>query len=139
MADKLDAGIGSGDVPESLEFYFSGVNEDFFRAVRMLAPNPTNSNFIDFLATDFGSRLMRENKLSIHIETGDLYYKDLNTGESIYSFILSQQDESKKIINVNLHYGGSFEAYLAKVLAGIDSETDAWLDTLSKISSLQAQ
>ena len=60
-----------------------------------------------------------------------MYYKDLNTGESIYSFILSQQDESKKIINVNLPYGGSFEGNLAKVLAGIESETDARLDTLS--------
>ena len=93
LADKLDAGIDSGDVLELLEFYFSGQNERFFSVVRMLAPNPANLNFIDFLASDFGSRLMRENRLSIHIETGDLYYKDLNTGESIYSFILSQQDE----------------------------------------------
>ena len=92
LTDELDAGIDSGDVPESLEFYFGGVSEIFFSAVRMLAPNPANSNFIDFLASDFGSRLMRENRLSIHIETGDLYYKDLNIGESIESFILSQQD-----------------------------------------------
>ena len=38
---------------------------------------------------------------------------------------------NKKIINAKLHYGGSFENYLAKCLAGIDSETDARLDTLS--------
>ena len=38
---------------------------------------------------------------------------------------------NKKIINAKLHYGCSFENYLAKFLAGIDSETDARLDTLS--------
>ena len=93
LADEIDAGIDSGDVAESLEFFFGGVNENFSSAVKMLAPNPGNSSFIDFLATDFGSRLMREHKLSVHIETNYLYYKDLNTGESIYSFILCQQDK----------------------------------------------
>ena len=100
LADELNAGIDSGDVPKSLEFYFCGVKEKNFSAVRILAPNPANLNFIDILAGDFGSRLMREKALSIHIKTGDLYYKDLNKGESIYSFILSQQDESKKIMQI---------------------------------------
>ena len=40
---------------------------------------------------------MRQNRLGIHIETGNLYYDNMNTGESIYEFIISQQDETKKI------------------------------------------
>ena len=131
LVDELDAGIDSGDVPESLEFYFGGQNENFFSAATILAPNPANANFIDCLASDFGSRLMRENRLSIYIEAGDLYHKDLNTGESIYRFILSQRDELKKIINAQLYCGGLFENYLLEFLTGIDSETDARLDTLS--------
>ena len=42
LADEFDACIDSGDVPESLEFYFGGVNEYFFSAARMLATNPEN-------------------------------------------------------------------------------------------------
>ena len=42
LADEFDACIDSGDVPESLEFYFGGLNEYFFSAARMLATNPEN-------------------------------------------------------------------------------------------------
>ena len=36
-----------------------------------------------------------KNKLSIHIETGNIYYDNLNTNESIYNFILARKDDSK--------------------------------------------
>ena len=39
---------------------------------------------------------MSENKLSIHTETGNLYFDGMNTGESLYDFIINQQDETKK-------------------------------------------
>ena len=62
--------------------------------------------------TDFGSRLMKEDNLSIHVDTGDLYYKGVNTGESIYDFVLSQKDFSKKIVKEKLYYSRTFEQYL---------------------------
>ena len=46
--------------------------------------------------TDFGSRLMKENHLSIHIESGVLFYGHDNKGESIYDFVLAQSDSNKK-------------------------------------------
>ena len=56
----------------------------------------------------------------------------MNTGESIYEFIASQQEETKKIIiNANLHYRGSFEKYLKEYLAGIYADTDTCFDTLT--------
>ena len=55
----------------------------------------------------------------------------MNTAESLYEFITSQQNETKKIINANLYYGSSFENYLKKYLAGIDAETDARFDSLT--------
>ena len=63
--------------------------------------------------TDFGSRLMKENNLSIHIESGDLYYNATNTGESIYDFVLVRNDFSKKIVKEKLYYTGTFEDYLS--------------------------
>ena len=56
----------------------------------------------------------------------------MHTGESIYEFILSQQDDIKKIINSNLCYGSFFESYLREFLAGIDADTDARFDNLTK-------
>ena len=59
----------------------------------------------------------------------------MNTGESIYElyeiYILSQQDETKKIVDANLYYLDSFENYLKEYLAGIDADTDTRFDTLT--------
>ena len=63
--------------------------------------------------TDFGSRLMKENNFSIHIETGDLYYNGSNTGESIYNFLLAQNNSSQKIVMEKRYYAGTFEDYLS--------------------------
>ena len=81
--------------------------------------------------TDFGSRLMKENNLSIHVDTGDLYYNGVNTCEYIYDFVLSQKDFSKKIVKEKLYYSRTFEQYLCEFLEGFDAEADAKLDTLT--------
>ena len=99
--------------------------------VKDLKPDKETSFFIDFLMTDFGSRLMKENNLSIHVDTGDLYYNGVNTGEYIYDFVLSQKDFSKKIVKKKLYYSGTFEQYLSEFLEGFDAEADAKLDTLT--------
>ena len=39
---------------------------------------------------------MTNNSLSIHIESGDIFYDNLNTNENFYGFVLAQQDESKQ-------------------------------------------
>ena len=36
---------------------------------------------------------MTNNSLSIHIESGDFFYQNFNTGENFYNFILAQQDD----------------------------------------------
>ena len=128
--DKLVKEIDSGKVPEQLEFYFGGNNENFFTKLISLFPNSKNVDFLDFLASDFCAEIMRQNKLSIHIETDNLYYDNMNTCESIYEYILSQQAQTKKIVNSNLYYRSSFESYLREFLAGIDADTDARFYTL---------
>ena len=94
LADELDRGV----VPDILEFYFGGDNEKFFKAIIQFSPNSEKINFIDFLDSDYGSRLMHENNLSIHIESGNLYYNCLNTGESFYDFVLSQRVKCKALL-----------------------------------------
>ena len=126
--DKLVDKINNGKIPEQLEFYFGGENENLFAQLLSLSPTPANANFLDFLSSDFGAEIMRQN--DIHIETGNLYYDNMNTSESIYEFIVSQQDETQKI-NANLYYGSSFENYLKEHLAGIDADTDVRFDTLT--------
>ena len=94
--DTLTEQIDQGKLPQILEVYFGRESKNFLQRVKELKPNEETTFFIDFLMTDFGSRLMKENNLSIHVDTGDLYYNGVNTGESIYNFVLSQKDFSKK-------------------------------------------
>ena len=36
---------------------------------------------------------MTQNKLSIHVESGEIFYDNHNTGENFYNFLLSQQND----------------------------------------------
>ena len=42
--------------------------------------------------------------LSINIETGNIFYENYNTNESMYDFLLRQQDDTKKIIHTTITY-----------------------------------
>ena len=98
QVDALTDQIDQGQVPKILERYFGGANRNFLQKINSLKPNQETSFFTDFLMADFASRLMKENNLFIHIESGDLYYNGTNTVESIYDFVLAQNDFSKKIV-----------------------------------------
>ena len=75
---------------------------------------------------------MRENKLLIHIESGNVYFDNFNTNESIYDFLLWKQDFEKKLTNGDFSYGGVFSRYINEFLSGIDSEADNRFDLLTK-------
>ena len=70
--------------------------------------------FIEFLSTGFGSNIMKQNRLSIHINTGNLYYDGINTGEYLHDFIVSRKIITNKRIKQKLYYGGTFEQYLSE-------------------------
>ena len=52
--------------------------------------------FMQFLATDYGSQIMKQNRRSIHSSTSDLYYGSVNTNESLFDFIVLQKNRTKK-------------------------------------------
>ena len=101
-----------------------------------MSPNNETATFIDFLTSDYGTRIMGKNNLSIHIDSGNLYYNGRKTGESFHNFVISQNDTTKNIVNEKLYYGGSFEHYLSKFLSSFDPDTDARLDSNKNIKYL---
>ena len=96
-----------------------------------LGLNKDNENFIDFLSLDIGSQIFREKMLSKHVETGNIFYNNYNTNESIYSFLLNQWDETKQIIHATLTYKDSFLNYLKYLLDDIVNETVERFDFLA--------
>ena len=93
---RLRDEVNSGHIPSELEFYFGGPNRNFYLRCSGLNLNRDNSDFTDFLSSDIGSQILRENMFSIYIETGNIFYGNCNTGESIYDFLLRQQEDTKE-------------------------------------------
>ena len=68
--------------------------------------------FFDFLRWDYCKETLENNDLKIHIETGNIYYKNTDTNESIFEFKKNQQDSSKGEINSELSFDGYYNDYI---------------------------
>ena len=55
LTDEID----QGHVPEILEFYFGGPDDSFFTRVLDLNPAEDTMLFMQFLATDYGSHIIK--------------------------------------------------------------------------------
>ena len=86
--DMLTDEIDQGRVPEILEFYFGGPDDSFLTKILDLNPDEDAVLFMQFLAPDYRSHIMKQKRLSIHSSTCHLYYDGVNTNESLFDFIV---------------------------------------------------
>ena len=66
-------------MPPELEFFFGGDNENFLNACNLIELDKDNNEFASFLCSDMGQNMMTDNNLSIHIESGNIFYDNFNT------------------------------------------------------------
>ena len=96
-----------------------GTNAIKFHAIKSVGSlYESNENFLDYLLSDFGCEVLSKNKMKIHLDSGNIYYNDLNMKESIYDFMIAQQDETKKFVDFNLDINDDFNLYLNEVIIG---------------------
>ena len=69
--------INDGKISEDEEFYFGGQNINFFKRCAELGLVELNTNFIAFISSAFSTQFFLESKLSIHIDTCNIYYDRL--------------------------------------------------------------
>ena len=81
------------------EFFNGGKNQKFDSFIKKHGLTNENMLFVDFLQTDYCKEIFQSNDLKIHIETGNIYYQDTDTNESIFELMKNQQDTSKDLIN----------------------------------------
>ena len=103
------------------EFFTGGFNQNFDSLVCKIGLSTENQEFVDFLQWDLCKQILENNNLKIHNETGNIYYKNEDTYESIFEFIKNQQDSSKGIINYDLSFERSYKDSYKWVLNGYDS------------------
>ena len=96
----------------------------------MLSPNNDNREFVAFLVSAEGQNVMTNNNLSIHVESGNIFYQNFNMKENFYSFLIAQQDETKAIIPERISYYYSFEKYINKYLPSFSVDNAEKFDLL---------
>ena len=106
--------------------------KNYVRAPRL---SPNSLEFVDCLQSDECKEILLWNKLKIHVETGNIYYDNKDTNESIYSFLSAQQDPDKASIDSEFIFAGSYEDYFQWLIVGFDSYEKTELDVLTNKNS----
>lgn len=101
---------------DQVEFFYGGDNDNFVRAIEFLSPSSKNREFIDFFSICLGNNVMKNNRLSIHVERGDIFYQNDNTGENFYNFLLAQQHDETAFVPKKFSCRNSFEKYIDSFL-----------------------
>ena len=118
--------------------FFAGGDKNSKKLMRAAAAyigelNPSNRVFLEYLSSNFGARLLTKNKLKIHLESGQFFHNNIITNESIYDFLLKQQDETKRELYPEVLVGNDFEFYVNELLTNVqDNDYDLHTNSTAK-------
>ena len=100
-------------VPFEFEFFNGGENNKF-REIILGLGNVSGHDiikFVDFLESQICKKILADNKLKIHIESGNIYYDNNDTNESIHNFILAQVNPIAGEINHDFTFDRDYSTY----------------------------
>ena len=98
-------------IHEVLEFFSGGKNRSFDQKAKMLDVSSNSLDFLDFLQSAECEEILVQNKLKIHVESGNIFHNNIDNNESIYRFFQQQEDSSKAFINFDFIFGDSYSDY----------------------------
>ena len=73
VEDFNDTMDKTGEVPESIHFFYGGESQTFVDALEFIGLSPINKEFGAFLLSDLSRQTMTQKKLSIHVESGEFF------------------------------------------------------------------
>ena len=98
-------------MPFEFEFFKGGTNEKFSNIIRTLDSGVDTLQFLDFLQSNVCKKILEDNKLKIHVETGNIYYDNNDTNESIHNFILAQANPISGEIDYLFTFDRDYKTY----------------------------
>ena len=108
------------------EFFTGGPNSKFDSFVKIYGLTNENLEFVDFLQSDYCKEI-----LQIHIKTGNIYFNDTDTNESIFDFMKNQENTSKGLINTDLKFDGTYKNYFQWILNEFEAQEKTKYDFFS--------
>ena len=110
-----------GKLPEQLRFFTGGNSE--INKLRIHATNKvkselnkSNKAFLDYLVSDCACEILAKNKIKIYLDTRNIYCDNTNLKESIYDFILTQQNKPKIPLDYEINFTGGFNSYINEIM-----------------------
>ena len=76
-----------GQIFGVLEFFSGRKNKGFDQKVKLLGVSSNSVDFLDFLQSAEYEEILVQNKMKIHVESGSIFHNNIDTNESIYSFL----------------------------------------------------
>ena len=74
--------LNDGQIPDELNLFSGGngsANALKFHAIKKVSLlHENNKNFLDYLSSDLGREVLSKNKMKTHLDSGNMYYNDLN-------------------------------------------------------------
>ena len=83
---EVSSKIDKGKVSKQHEFFEAGQNKEFEDKVKLIGLSSDSIEFLEFLQSSFCQEVLMENKLKIHIESGNIFFNNLDTNQFIYGF-----------------------------------------------------
>lgn len=78
-----------------LNFFVGGEDEIFQNEAAWLVLNEDGLAFLQYLHCDICDSLLERNKIKTDIRTSQLFFDNINGNESIFDFLLTQQNQRK--------------------------------------------
>ena len=97
----------------------------------MIGLSTDSIELLESLQSSFCQEVLIENKLKIHIKSGNIFFNNLDTSESIYGFFQQQENQSKAKINFTV----SYEDYFDWLVQGFKGNKDQKYDILTNENS----
>ena len=134
LSQTLSA-IGNQILPFEFEFFNGGPNGKFREIILSIDSSSNTLEFLDFLQGKICKKLLEDNELKIHIETGNIYYDNTDTNESIHNFILAQINPTSGEIEHSFTFGRDYVTYFQWLTDAFSASTKSKLDIFTNKNS----
>ena len=131
LVQKVGENDKNSPVTFQFEFFQGGENAKFDSFMKNFGHTEENLKFIEFLQSEYCRKIFESNNLKIHIETGNIYYQDRDTNESIFHFIQNQQNLTKGVIRKDFKFSSNYKDYYQWILNQFDAHEKTNYDLLS--------
>ena len=85
-----------GEVAKQLEFFEGGISREFETKVWSIGLSSDSIEFLDFLQSDICEGLLKNSKLKIHVESGNISHDNNDTNKKAFTLFFNTKKIKKK-------------------------------------------